>query len=993
MNFIGVEMSPFLGWLLKTTLHGSVLIGLIIATRWSLRARLAARWQHALWLLLLLRLASPWMPQSRLSLSNLIFKSVPRSHFTAITGKHVSANELPNTSEPTTKSEQESGIGLAEKQSPSVATTNAEPAAVPRQPAASEVPSDIGQVQDLSISTVLTRLSAIWPGLWLTGALGLGVYIGLRNLRLWLLVTAERQLVDQEVLELLEDCKLQMRVKTPVSVVITDKLRSPALFGFVRPRILLPQGLLEMVSLDELQYVFLHELAHLKRGDIYLRWLTAILQILHWFNPLIWFGFRQMHADQESACDALAMSRMASEETPLYGRTLVRLLERFSQPQYLPSVAGILEDRSRLERRMIMISQFTNSSYRWSPMAAVLIVGLACIVLPDAPQMTKGSETLAETSSSKSNENAKIAGSKAVSGLTLRKLSDNPPGFQLINGRSVSRDGRYLLGYAGILDLTTGKIRKLEGFEKSQFTPDGTRIVGSRRWPGPERAIVVHDLQSGKTEEIYRNDDIEDIGMYMDCSSVGQNILASFRKKDKSMELVSISIGDGAVRVLKALADGTYNDYRFSPDGRWVAYGTRSTARPYSNDQRDIYLLAVDGSSEIPLIQHPANDQLLGWAPFDDRILFASNRRGTWDAYMIQVVDGKPVGEAMLVKAAISDWPQMYADARTGLGFTDSGAFYYLPETDTTDVYIAALDPTTGKAQGKPIKATKIENTMRDTPAWSPDSRFLVCDALRGKNPGVKSLRIRDMETGKIRELATDAGGVTYPKWSPDGQSILAMGWGDSGRQAVRIDPESGKSTVVVASDGTSWWQNWPGWNWSADGRSFYRQSGTETLVRHDLDTGDKTEIPIPKNYSHAVLSPDCEHFVYSKKAIDANTLSRTINIRPTNGGTVRQLVKLSGAEAIRSWADMGNDKGLSWTPDSRYVLFVKGKSGNSKVHSLWRVLAAGGEPEALGLEMKGLRQPAISPDGRHIAFTTGGSKVELWSMENFLPNDDAAAK
>jgi bla regulator protein BlaR1 len=333
MNFMSVEMSPFWGWLLKTTVQGSVLIVLIIAIKWSLRARLTARWQYALWLLLLVRLASPWMPQSRLSLSNLIFQSVPRSHSTAMTGNHVRNNEVPNTSDPAAMSQQETGIVLAENPILSLATANAKSDTAPPQPAAPGARSDIGQAQDSSLSTVRAWLFAIWPWLWLTGVVGLGVYIGLRNLHLWLIVTGERQLVDQEVLELLEDCKQQMHVKTPATVVVTDKVRSPALFGFVRPRILLPQGLLEMVGLDELQYVFLHELAHLKRGDIYARWLTAILQILHWFNPLIWFGFRQMHADQETACDALAMSRMTSEETPLYGRTLVRLLERFSQPQ------------------------------------------------------------------------------------------------------------------------------------------------------------------------------------------------------------------------------------------------------------------------------------------------------------------------------------------------------------------------------------------------------------------------------------------------------------------------------------------------------------------------------------------------------------------------------------------------------------------------------------------------------------------------------------
>jgi bla regulator protein BlaR1 len=147
-------------------------------------------------------------------------------------------------------------------------------------------------------------LLAALPGLWLIGVIGLGSYVLARSLWLWQAVVSERPVTDQQVLDLLEDYKMQMRVKTIVGVVVTDRTGSPALFGIIRPRILLPQGLLETINLGELQYVFLHELAHLKRRDIYLAWLVCVLQVLHWFNPLIWLAFRRMRIDQELATDA-----------------------------------------------------------------------------------------------------------------------------------------------------------------------------------------------------------------------------------------------------------------------------------------------------------------------------------------------------------------------------------------------------------------------------------------------------------------------------------------------------------------------------------------------------------------------------------------------------------------------------------------------------------------------------------------------------------------
>ena len=114
----------------------------------------------------------------------------------------------------------------------------------------------------------------------------------------------------------------------------------------------------------------------------------------------------------------------------------------------------------------------------------------------------------------------------------------------------------------------------------------------------------------------------------------------------------------------------------------------------------------------------------------------------------------------------------------------------------------------------------------------------------------------------------------------------------------------------------------------------------------------------------------------------------------PISGGEPRRLVELIGPEAIEKiLLTQGLDNALCWTPDGRYVLFVKANPNNQNLRSLWRVPVAGGEPEDLGLEMDRLRHPVISADGRKIAFTAGGSKTEVWVMENFLPNGQAAAQ
>jgi uncharacterized protein (TIGR03435 family) len=133
-----------------------------------------------------------------------------------------------------------------------------------------------------------------------------------------------------------------------------------------------------------LRCIFLHELAHLKRCDIWISWIVALLQSLHWFNPLVWWAFIRIRADRESACDALVLSYLRDEESDRYGRALINLLERFSQTQHLPAVAGIFESKVQLKRRLTMIAKFRPSTRFAGVWAAVLLVILSFGLLTDA---------------------------------------------------------------------------------------------------------------------------------------------------------------------------------------------------------------------------------------------------------------------------------------------------------------------------------------------------------------------------------------------------------------------------------------------------------------------------------------------------------------------------------------------------------------------------------------------------------------------------------
>lgn len=357
----------FLVWLGRASWQASVLIVLVLLAQWLLRRQLAPRWRHALWLLVVIRLALPWAPESRVSLFNW---------FSAL-------SPAPSVS------------------SPALILPAADAA---EQPDASLAVAPATFVLRLPWQTWLA-------GLWLAGVVVLPACLFVTNRRLGGKIRRQRPVTNATVLDLLEDCK-EMGVCTPLTLVETSAVASPSLYGFIRPRLLLPAGFTQSFSLPELRYVLLHELGHVKRGDILLNWLTTVLLILHWFNPLVWYAFSRMQADRELACDALALAHTKEAENQSYGQTIIKLLESFCRPVRSPGLVGILENKNQMKRRISMIAKFKKTS-RWPVAAIAAFAGLALVTLTDA-QSAPGAGTSGADTADKSGPPNIVATSPRV---------------------------------------------------------------------------------------------------------------------------------------------------------------------------------------------------------------------------------------------------------------------------------------------------------------------------------------------------------------------------------------------------------------------------------------------------------------------------------------------------------------------------------------------------------------------------------------------------
>ena len=169
---------------------------------------------------------------------------------------------------------------------------------------------------------------------------------------------------------------------------------------------------------DELRCVFLHELGHLKNHDIGVSWLVTILQAVHWFNPFVWYGFHLMRIDQEIACDTYVLSRIKQINPADYANTIVRLLDRFIQNRQLPSLAGIIENKSQIKRRIALIMNFKKYTYKKTVVSAFMFLAVGLIFFTSPNGLSSVNE----------QSKANITGNNAVTGhpFTLAEIDQAP---------------------------------------------------------------------------------------------------------------------------------------------------------------------------------------------------------------------------------------------------------------------------------------------------------------------------------------------------------------------------------------------------------------------------------------------------------------------------------------------------------------------------------------------------------------------------------------
>lgn len=248
----------------------------------------------------------------------------------------------------------------------------------------------IREIRDSSIAAASSSpwfTTVLWL-FWISGMLFTFIYFLSAMLKIYFLRQKAYSVTKQTEPELYHhyvSCIQELHIRRNIRLYASCNLSSPVSYGWIFPRIIIPQDLDITLSLDEIRFVFLHELEHYKHRDALFNDLICILQSAYWFNPLIWYGFGQLRKDRELACDNSVINVIGEDQRRDYGYTIIRYAEQIKKGWFLSPLSSIGSYKNTTKQRIQAIADYKKDSVskkRKSRKFLFLALLLVCISSP-----------------------------------------------------------------------------------------------------------------------------------------------------------------------------------------------------------------------------------------------------------------------------------------------------------------------------------------------------------------------------------------------------------------------------------------------------------------------------------------------------------------------------------------------------------------------------------------------------------------------------------
>jgi WD40 repeat protein/beta-lactamase regulating signal transducer with metallopeptidase domain len=350
-----------------------------------------------------------------------------------------------------------------------------------------------------------------FAGIWLAGALLTFVPYLKSAFAIHRLISRTRPVVSGPRRTVVRDLAAKLAVRRPLALCESKGTIVPVVVGWRRPTIILPASSADWPA-DRCRQVILHELAHVKRGDIAWALAARTACAIHWFNPLAWLAAGQLRREREAACDDVVL--VMGEPADDYATSLLDIARASRGGARLLAAGAAMARSTNVRRRITAI--LDNCRSRQQPRGVtswICFIGAIGLSLALA---AVGTQRAADAQTRRSETAAVILPPAAPATATPARLvwqSDSPP-FAHCSGvgyLAFSPDGRYVATCAPdqriskpyfLWDASTGAlIRRFQPKDATRgrpdsvaISPDGKLILGG--WGGGY--ATVWEIETGR---------------------------------------------------------------------------------------------------------------------------------------------------------------------------------------------------------------------------------------------------------------------------------------------------------------------------------------------------------------------------------------------------------------------------------------------------------------------------------------------------------------
>ena len=196
----------------------------------------------------------------------------------------------------------------------------------------------------------LAQIAAIWIG----GVFLFSFYRLFGFFQLFFIIRSVKEPIDALWEKQIRAWIARLNIRQRVRILLSDKIDTPAVYGWIKPVLLIPVSFLTGMDAKSVESIIIHELAHIRRYDYLVNMIQVMIESLGFFHPAVWWLSTRVRKEREDCCDDWSV-RMLGDKL-IYVKSLVRLEETRRLPRPVMAANG-----SELSRRVMRILNYPHA--------------------------------------------------------------------------------------------------------------------------------------------------------------------------------------------------------------------------------------------------------------------------------------------------------------------------------------------------------------------------------------------------------------------------------------------------------------------------------------------------------------------------------------------------------------------------------------------------------------------------------------------------------